>query len=163
MTTRSTKRGTGMLVFLLMLPALLAQETDAPATSRDAHLEGWFEETSGGALDAALVHYRRALAIADDREMTARALWRIGMIAQDVETGDGHHARVVDRLEVVESGEMSPGEYRRAARDLAGFLTYVGEPAKLVRYSLGLWVLAFLAGFFVLTRALYKEYWRDVH
>lgn len=87
-------------------------------------------------------------------------------LPQALEVRDGDevkHVKVVDRLEVVAPGELGPAEYRRAVRDLVSFLTYVGEPAKLVRYSLGLWVLAFLAVFFVLTRALYKEYWRDVH
>ncbi len=79
------------------------------------------------------------------------------------EDGGVKHLEVVDRLEVVEPGELAPAEYRRAVLDLVSFLTYVGEPAKLVRYSMGLWVLAFLAVFFVLARALYKEYWRDVH
>ncbi len=84
--------------------------------------------------------------------------------ALEVKDGDEvEHVEVVDRLEVVAPGELGPAEYRRTVRDLVTFLTYVGEPAKLSRYSMGLWVLAFLAVFFVLTRALYKEYWRDVH
>ena len=85
-------------------------------------------------------------------------------VSLEVKSGDMvEHAHVIDRLEVVESGEMSPGEYRRAALDLTNFLAYAGEPAQLVRYSIGMWVLAFLAIMFFLTRALYKEYWRDVH
>ena len=58
---------------------------------------------------------------------------------------------------------MAPGEFRRVARDITNFLVYAGEPAKLVRSRIGFWVLAFLAVLFLLTRALYKEYWRDVH
>ena len=79
---------------------------------------------------------------------------------------DGHGAsgtRVADLLELAEPGSMSVAEYRRAVRDLVNFLVYVGEPAKLQRYTLGGWVLLFLLVFFVIARLLYKEYWKDVH
>jgi ubiquinol-cytochrome c reductase cytochrome c1 subunit len=39
----------------------------------------------------------------------------------------------------------------------------MGEPAKLVRYKLGMIVLGFLAVLFVLIFALKKEMWRDIH
>lgn len=53
-------------------------------------------------------------------------------------------------------------EVEQAARDVANFLEYVGEPAKLKRWDLGWKVLLFLALFFVLTYLLKKEYWLDV-
>lgn len=77
-------------------------------------------------------------------------------------TEDGQSVTVVDKL-VATGGELGPGQYRRAIRDLVNFLTYAGEPAQLVRGTVGFWVLVFLAVFFFLSRALYKEYWRDVH
>ena len=58
---------------------------------------------------------------------------------------------------------MTASEFRTAMRDLTNFLVYVGEPAKLVRYRIGMWVLLFLAVMYLLSRALYKEYWKDVH
>jgi ubiquinol-cytochrome c reductase cytochrome c1 subunit len=76
---------------------------------------------------------------------------------------DGNTSHVVDRLEVARAGSMQPAEFRKAARDLVNFLVYVGEPAQLVRYQIGFWVLLFIAIFFILSRALYKEYWKDVH
>jgi ubiquinol-cytochrome c reductase cytochrome c1 subunit len=76
---------------------------------------------------------------------------------------DGTHEEVVDRLSATRPGAMEPGQFRRAARDLVNFLVYVSEPAQLVRYKIGTWVLVFLAGLFVLSYALYKEYWKDVH
>jgi ubiquinol-cytochrome c reductase cytochrome c1 subunit len=39
----------------------------------------------------------------------------------------------------------------------------MGEPAKLVRYNLGLIVLGFLSVFFVLVYLLKKEIWKDIH
>jgi ubiquinol-cytochrome c reductase cytochrome c1 subunit len=80
-----------------------------------------------------------------------------------VVTGDGIHHEVVDRLRVTTPGEMGPGQFRKAARDLANFLVYAAEPAQLVRYRVGIWVLLFLAVLFLLSRALYKEYWKDIH
>ena len=48
-------------------------------------------------------------------------------------------------------------------RDLVNFLAYTGEPVKLERQRLGVWVLLFLAVFFVIAYLLKKEYWKDVH
>lgn len=76
---------------------------------------------------------------------------------------DGSVEEVTDRLEVVRAGAMEPGQYRRAARDLVNYLIYMGEPAQLVRYDIGIWVLIFLAVLFFLSLSLYKEYWKDVH
>jgi ubiquinol-cytochrome c reductase cytochrome c1 subunit len=39
----------------------------------------------------------------------------------------------------------------------------MGEPAKLERFQLGIYVLLFLAVFLVLAYLLKKEYWKDVH
>lgn len=76
---------------------------------------------------------------------------------------DGSVEEATDRLAVVRAGAMEPGQFRRAARDLVNFLVYLGEPAQLVRYGIGTWVLVFLAVLFVLSLALYREYWKDVH
>ena len=76
---------------------------------------------------------------------------------------DGSHASATDRLTVTRAGLMEPGQYRRGARDLVNFLVYLGEPAQLVRYKVGIWVLVFLAVLFVLSYGMYKEYWKDVH
>lgn len=76
---------------------------------------------------------------------------------------DGTHAAASDRLAVTQAGQMEPGQFRRDARDLVNFLVYAGEPAQLVRYKIGIWVLVFLAVLFVLSYGMYKEYWKDVH
>jgi len=56
----------------------------------------------------------------------------------------------------------SETEFNQDVRDITNFLDYVGEPAKLIRTSLGVWVLLFLGILFVLTYLLKKEYWKDV-
>jgi len=58
--------------------------------------------------------------------------------------------------------EKSEAGFDQDVRDIANFLDYVGEPAKLIRTSLGVWVLLFLGVLLVLTYLLKKEYWKDV-
>lgn len=60
-------------------------------------------------------------------------------------------------------GSLSPEEYDAVVRDLTAFLTYAGEPMKLERQRLGIYVLLFLGLFFIVSYALKKEYWKDVH
>lgn len=66
-------------------------------------------------------------------------------------------------VELVEAGQMTPEEYDTMVRDLTNFLTYVGEPYKLERQRLGLYVLLFLGLMFILAYLLKKEYWKDIH
>jgi len=56
----------------------------------------------------------------------------------------------------------SEAEFDKDVRDITNFLDYVGEPAKLIRTSLGIWVLLFLGVLLILTYLLKKEYWKDV-
>jgi ubiquinol-cytochrome c reductase cytochrome c1 subunit len=58
---------------------------------------------------------------------------------------------------------LSAEEYDNTVRDLVTFLDYLGEPAKLKRKNIGVWVMLFLAVFAFLTYLLKAEYWRDVH
>ncbi len=84
-------------------------------------------------------------------------------IYEEVAGEDGKTHEEFKGFELVRAGALSEGEFKRTVRDLVSFLVYVGEPAKLERYGVGIWVLLFIALFFFLARALYKEYWRDVH
>ncbi len=85
------------------------------------------------------------------------------LIHREVVLDGGEVVHAVDRLQSDVAGEMLPGQFRGAARDLVNFLVYASEPAQLQRHGIGVWVLLFLAVFIVLTRMLYKEYWKDVH
>ncbi len=84
-------------------------------------------------------------------------------IHREVTLDSGEVLHISDRLEVSIPGKLPPSAFRVAARDLVNFLVYAGEPSKLQRDAMGIWVLMFIAFFFVLSRLLYKEYWRDVH
>lgn len=74
--------------------------------------------------------------------------------------GEGHHG---PQFKIVQKGSMTREQFRAAMRDLVNFLVYVGEPMKLVRYSLGVKVIIFLLVFAVLAYLLKREFWRDVH
>jgi ubiquinol-cytochrome c reductase cytochrome c1 subunit len=75
----------------------------------------------------------------------------------------GKEHEVFDRFEPVTPGSLSAAEYDQVARDLTAFLSYVGEPIQMKRQSMGVWVLLFIAVFFVLAYLLKKEYWKDIH
>ena len=78
-------------------------------------------------------------------------------------TPEGATVQVFEKFETVRPGTLSEVDYQRTTRDLVNFLVYVGEPAKLVRYALGIKVIGFLFIFFLAAYALKKEYWKDVH
>jgi len=70
---------------------------------------------------------------------------------------------VFQGFETESPGRLSAERYDAAMGDLVNFLVYMGEPAALVRYRIGVWVLLFLGLLAGLTWLLKKEYWRDVH
>lgn len=76
---------------------------------------------------------------------------------------DEHGTEVFDHYEMVKPGSMNEDEFDSAVRDLTNFMVYLAEPARMVRYKLGVYVLIFLAIFFVFAYLLKKEYWKDVH
>jgi ubiquinol-cytochrome c reductase cytochrome c1 subunit len=84
-------------------------------------------------------------------------------VYKEVTHRDGTTTREIERLELVQEGQLTEAQYRSAMRDLVNFLEYMGEPVQLERQRLGIWVLGFLVLFFVVAYALKKEYWRDVH
>jgi ubiquinol-cytochrome c reductase cytochrome c1 subunit len=93
-------------------------------------------------------------------------LWELqGLKRPSTETRveGGQEITHITGLEAVSAGLESDEAYAGTVRDLVNFLVYLGEPAKLVRYKIGFWVMLFLFGFFWIAYLLKKEYWRDVH
>lgn len=60
-------------------------------------------------------------------------------------------------------GEMTKAEFDNFVGDLVNYLVYLGEPHANVRKELGLTVMAFLLGMLILSYALKREYWKDIH
>ena len=77
----------------------------------------------------------------------------------DPNTGDVRQTR---KLVLDKPGQLTPLEYDRYVADLVNYLAWMSEPAQNDRKQWGILVLFFLAGYFVLTWMLKKEYWKDV-
>lgn len=75
----------------------------------------------------------------------------------------GKSVQVIEHLEQATRGRLTEVEYKKATRDLVSFLVYLAEPAKLVRYRVGVWVLIFLSILLVAVYLTKREYWKDVH
>lgn len=90
------------------------------------------------------------------------ALWNLqGEQTAKVEDHNGHGKKVV--LELAKPGTMTVEQYDKAVADLVSFLVWMGEPVAEKRKSIGVIVLLFLAGLFVLSYLLKKNFWRDIH
>lgn len=77
----------------------------------------------------------------------------------DPNTGDVKRAQ---RLVLDRPGRLAPAAYDQQVADLVNYLVYMAEPAQTDRKKWGIFVLFFLAGFFVLALMLKSEYWKDV-
>lgn len=66
---------------------------------------------------------------------------------------------------VLSSMEKSLGEkaFKEAMADLTNYMVYMAEPVRAERERIGVWVLLFLAIFFIPVYFLNREYWKDVH
>ena len=77
--------------------------------------------------------------------------------------GDQELDHASGKLKLVSPGAMSTAEFDATVADLVNYLDFMGEPAKLVRYKLGYIVIGFLFLLLILSYALKKEFWKDVH
>jgi cytochrome c1 len=60
------------------------------------------------------------------------------------------------------SGTYTPEEYDQAVYDISNFLYYVGDPSRLERHRIGIYVLLFLVILYVFTWLLGREYHKAV-
>jgi ubiquinol-cytochrome c reductase cytochrome c1 subunit len=90
-----------------------------------------------------------------DLQGTQRAIY--------VEKDDhGKKIKVFSKFELDQKGSLSPREYDQFVGDLVNFMTYMAEPARGYRTSLGVLVLFFLGIVLLLSLWLKNEYWKDV-
>lgn len=88
-------------------------------------------------------------------------LWELqGMQKLVTHEENGHKTT---SLVLDQPGKLSPAKYDEVVADITNFLVYVGEPSKLVRPTIGIFVLIFLVIFTAVAYLLKKEYWKDVH
>ncbi|WP_217126283.1 cytochrome c1 [Hydrogenophilus thiooxidans] len=89
-------------------------------------------------------------------------LWELQGI-QVAEKSKDEHGNEHIKLTLGKPGLLSPAEYDKAVADLVSFLQWMGEPVAEKRKTIGIWVMLYLALFFILTYLLKKAYWKDVH
>jgi ubiquinol-cytochrome c reductase cytochrome c1 subunit len=87
-------------------------------------------------------------------------LWELQGLQKPMVAEDGEQ---IEGLNLDSPGRLTEQEYHNTVRDLVAFLAYMGEPAKLIRYRVGGWVVTFLVFLTVIFYFLKKEYWKDVH
>jgi ubiquinol-cytochrome c reductase cytochrome c1 subunit len=70
---------------------------------------------------------------------------------------------VLDHLENLGGGKLSPQEFDQMMLDVVNFLVYAAEPAQYERLSLGKYVIFALLILAVILFKLKKEYWKDIN
>ena len=92
-------------------------------------------------------------------------LWELQGIKKPVYAAEEHAGapKHIEGFETVQAGSMTEEEYDAFVADLVNFMVYVAEPVQVERRELGVYVLIYLAIFFVFAYLLKKEYWKDVH
>lgn len=65
-------------------------------------------------------------------------------------------------LQLAKEGSISPKDYNIVVSDIVNFLSYVGEPFKEKRETIGIYVMFFLICFAILSYFLKKEFWKDI-
>jgi ubiquinol-cytochrome c reductase cytochrome c1 subunit len=63
----------------------------------------------------------------------------------------------------VTEGSLNTKEFDGVVRDIVNFLDYIGEPVKMKRQKMGVWVILYLLILFGFAYFLKKEIWKDVH
>ena len=76
---------------------------------------------------------------------------------------DGIDHKEFDKFEMAKEGSLSEEEYEQVVTDIVNFLAYLSEPAQLIRKSIGVKVLFFLALLGILAFFLKRNYWQDIH
>lgn len=80
-----------------------------------------------------------------------------------IEDGEKVERQVLSHFAVEQPGEMTDKQYDRAVTDLVNFLEMIGEPMKLERQKMGVFVVLFLIALTLIFYLLKREYWKDVH
>jgi ubiquinol-cytochrome c reductase cytochrome c1 subunit len=91
------------------------------------------------------------------------ALWDLQGEQSAREAVDEHGAKTLELVAPAVPGNMSAQDYDETVADLVSFLVWMGEPVADSRKIIGIFVLIFLAGYYVLTHKLGKSYWKNIH
>ena len=101
-------------VLCLFAPVVAAQ--DPPVSQRDAYVDGWFFETAEGNLEEALKSYRRCVELGGSRDLSAKAIWRMGRIARargDADAAAALFERAIRDYEGTEGARLAKEDLER--------------------------------------------------
>lgn len=65
-------------------------------------------------------------------------------------------------LKLVQEGSLNAKDYDLVVSDIVNFLSYIGDPVKEKRETIGKYVILFLFLFTILSYFLKKEFWKDI-
>jgi ubiquinol-cytochrome c reductase cytochrome c1 subunit len=93
------------------------------------------------------------------------ALWQLQgeQVLKEGQIPAGGYMKTVHVLALDKPGKMKPVEYDRLVADLVNYMTYMSEPNRHDRVTIGLYALIVLSVLIGLSYALKKAYWQDVH
>jgi ubiquinol-cytochrome c reductase cytochrome c1 subunit len=88
-----------------------------------------------------------------------------GMQVLEIDKSEAKHEKAESKKKLVlqKPGTLTPVQYDALIRDLVNYLVFMGEPARESRAQIGAVTLIFLFLFFVLSYALKRNYWNEVH
>jgi ubiquinol-cytochrome c reductase cytochrome c1 subunit len=92
-------------------------------------------------------------------------LWElqgVQVLKEAKEQAEGY-MKTVQKLVIDQPGTMKPVEYDRLVADLVNYMTYMSEPARAQRVTVGLYSLLVIVILIGLSYALKKAYWKDLH
>ncbi len=96
-----------------------------------------------------------------DRVAMPHVLYQLqGEQKLEVKTGSKGEQK---NLSLEKPGELTVAEYDKFVGDLVNYLVYLGEPHANARKELGYIVMIYLFGMLILSYALKREYWKDIH
>jgi ubiquinol-cytochrome c reductase cytochrome c1 subunit len=93
------------------------------------------------------------------------ALWQLQgeQVLKEAKVAADGYMKTVQVLALDKPGQLKPVEYDRLVADLVNYMTYMSEPNRHDRVTLGLYVLIVLSVLIGLSYALKKAFWQDVH
>jgi len=92
-------------------------------------------------------------------------LWQLQgeqVLVEGKQLADGY-TKTVETLKIDKPGTMKPVDYDALVADLVNYMTYMSEPARHQRVTVGLYTLLVIFILIALSYALKKAYWKDVH
>lgn len=92
-------------------------------------------------------------------------LWQLQgeqVLTEGKQLAEGY-TKTIEVLKLDKPGTMKPADYDRLVADLVNYMTYMSEPARNQRVTLGLYTLLVLLVLVAISYALKKAYWKDVH